>query len=155
MLVLLGCAPGPRMTVMKSSILSHNKAHICCRLTADTHPEREFGKQIYTGSRLTTNLTSVAGQVFSRTDTFWTHKKAARPLSQCGSCHPPFTAGTIHPRWTLQPEQSGQPFWSSWQWPRPFTTLWQNSSTFHISISIEALWIFLQNLFSPCFISSC
>lgn len=49
-------------------------------------PEREFEKPIYTGPRLATNLTSVAGQVFGRTDMFWAHKTSlslqgtARPL---------------------------------------------------------------------------
>lgn len=57
-------------------------------------PEREFGKPIYTGPRLATNLTSVAGQVFSRTGMFWVQKTSlplqgtARPLWHCGSYHP-------------------------------------------------------------------
>lgn len=59
-----------------------------------SRPERELGKPTYTGPRLGTNLTSVAGQVFSGTGIFWTHKTSlalqgtARPLSQCGSYHP-------------------------------------------------------------------
>lgn len=67
---------------MKSSILSHNKAHICCRLTADTHPEREFGKHIYTGSRLTTNSPQWQGR-FLAEQTHSEHTK--RLLDHCHS----------------------------------------------------------------------
>lgn len=101
-----------------------------------SRPERELGKPIYTApdwaqiSPLWQGRFLAEEAPFERTKLPW-HCKGL--LDHCHSVVHTTTAtqpGTILPRWTLQPEQSGQPFWISWLWPRPFTAPWQNSSAF-------------------------